>query len=196
MPPLRELFSGKSSLSTLLRLLGLVLGCLVVFPAQAVPAPAEEEVKAVFLFNFASFIRWSETPARRATGDFRYCIHDEHLAALLARVVKGETVDGKPMTVVTHEDGRSLAECHVLYLADYSGKINHDLLERALQAKVLTVGNDVDFIEQGGTIALAPRRGRIHPVIHLERARQAGLRISSKLLSLSTLSGDKGSDRP
>ncbi len=160
---------------------------------------AEIEVKAVFVYNFAHFVRWPDTPARRSSQPFRYCVLDDELATVLDKVIRGETLDGRPLTVVRQVNPGNLAECHVLYLdrADLASAANQALVSRAAAVGVLTVSDLENFAVEGGAIALIRKQGRVHPLINLDAAARAQLRISSKLLNLATRIHDgKGGEAP
>lgn len=174
----------------------LVAVALLFATAAAIAAPSQQEVKAVFLYNFAHFIEWPASEARRGHGEFRYCVKDAALAAILREVVGGEAVAGKRMSVAQKFDARSLNECHVLYVDAESldSAEGHELLRGAAAAGVLSVSDGEGFAEKGGMIGLTHRRGRIHPVINLGISARAGLRISAKLLNLATVIG--GRDTP
>lgn len=160
---------------------------------------AEREVKAVFVYNFAHYVHWPDTPARRPPEAFRYCVLDDELATVLEKVVQGETLDGRPLMVVRRVDPKNLAQCHVLYMdrADLASTANQELVVRAAAAGVLTVSDREDFAAKGGIIALIRKQGRVHPLINLDAAARAQVRISSKLLSLATPIHDgDGADPP
>ena len=59
------------------------------------------------------------------------------------------------------------------------------LLTRVRTAPVLTVGDDTDFLEQGGIINLRTVDGRVRFEINLAQARHVGLSIDSQLLRLA-----------
>ena len=61
------------------------------------------------------------------------------------------------------------------------------LLGELRTAHVLTVGESDGFIEEGGIVNLKLDSGKIQIQININAADQAGLRISSKLLSLAQI---------
>ncbi len=194
---LRTLKQAWSSKRLTRLLIFLASWAMATVPVGAQAAPSEDEVKAVFLFNFANFIRWADSPVHRASATFRFCVLDDDLASLLGRVVTGESADGKPMSVVTKVDAKGLSECRMLYLGEASlaRPGNEELIQRAFSARVLTVSDQEEFLAKGGMIALSRKRGRIHPIINLDATNRADFSISSKLLRLSTVQQDNGSDR-
>src|SRR5688572_4736113 len=74
----------------------------------------EETVKAGFLFNFTKFIEWPPP----ASGPLLVCTaSSDAFDALITRLVRGQTVDGRPLAALPLREGDSPADCDVLFLA-------------------------------------------------------------------------------
>jgi hypothetical protein len=56
-----------------------------------------------------------------------------------------------------------------------------------LRTGILTVGETGGFIEAGGVVNLKLETGKIQIQVNIDAAEQAGVRISSKLLSLAQI---------
>ncbi len=147
----------------------------------AADTPAEDNVKAGFILNFAKYTEWPA--AALAGGDLRICGLGNpplsgKLAQLQGRQVQGHEIQIRSLTRV--EEGR---DCHVLFVP---ASARGEALPRALaQAPVLTVGDSEGFAQAGGIIGLKLRAGRIRFDINLAAARKAGLTLSSQLLKLA-----------
>jgi hypothetical protein len=61
------------------------------------------------------------------------------------------------------------------------------MLSELRPSHVLTVGETEGFIEEGGIINLKLDSGKVQIQINISAAEQAGVRISSKLLSLAQI---------
>lgn len=62
-------------------------------------APAEYDVKAAFLLNFARFTEWPQR-SERAASSFAICIFgDDPFGDSLDRIVSGESISGRPFVV-------------------------------------------------------------------------------------------------
>ena len=59
------------------------------------------------------------------------------------------------------------------------------MLQANARGPLLSVGDESDFLERGGIIALKLSGGRVRFDINLAVAREAGLRLSSQLLQLA-----------
>lgn len=173
----------------ILTIVGLFGG--VPAPLAIAEAPfSEAEVKAVFLYNFANFVSWPQTPGQDLTTPFRYCVLDDEIAPVLQEVLKGETVRGRPLSVQREvTNASSLAECHVLYVGKgrLLGSELWDLVREAPSVHVLTVSDLEGFETRDGMIALVRQDRRIHPRINMDAVERSKLRISAKLLNLATI---------
>ena len=171
----------------LLGLLGLPLAAVI-----AEEPFGESEVKAVFLYNFASFVNWPPDARQDPAKPFRYCVLDDEIVPVLQKVLKGETMGGRPLDVQTGVTATDLADCHVLYLGKSSlrGPDGWGLVKEAVPAHVLTVSDLEGFETRGGMIALARKDRRIHPRINIDAVEKGKLRISAKLLNLATVIRD------
>ena len=149
---------------------------------QAQTGPSEYDVKAVFLYNFVRLVNWPEGPP---TGPLRICVAGTHpIEEKLEETVRGETLEGQPLTV------RTIAQpdpgCEVLFIPRRSGE--SDYLRAVEGRPVLTVGESPDFIQQGGMINFFLDGKRVRFEINPTAATRANLRISSRLLQLARLS--------
>jgi hypothetical protein len=131
---------------------------------------AETEVKAAFVYNFAHFVRWPEGNMGRSVEPFRYCIFDDTLAALLAKAVAGETLDGRPLVVLRQPEFRNLQECHLIYFGEQSvlgPTLQADVLRRLTGSAILTVSDQPGFAARGHDHPRA--QARAHPSGHQHR---------------------------
>jgi len=164
------------SLSSALLLLALVaLG-------YGQPPPSEYEVKAAFLLNFTKFIEWPPD-AHPPGSPFTLCIlGDDPFGPLLDRVIEGEHVSGRKLTVRRVREADP--SCAVVFVGKSRG-----LLPRVADVPrgVLTVGETDDFLRKGGVIAFAIENRRVRFDVDHGAALRAGLKISSKLLNVARM---------
>lgn len=151
--------------------------------AQAPPAPTEYQVKAVFLFNFSQFVDWP--PAAFADGRSPLVIGvlgRDPFGAMLDEIVRGETVNGRPLAVRRYESVEQVEACHILFI-DRSQDSHLDADLAALKGRsILTVGDFDGFARRGGIVRFATVGNKIRLRVNLAAAQQAKLTISSKLL--------------
>jgi hypothetical protein len=164
-------------------LAALLLTSSAVLASQAVTQPA---LKAAFLFNFAKFVEWPADLAQ--SGPLSVCVLDDPaVEESLAQLVNGAPPTGRPVTLVKAAHNRPLRGCHVLYIGDSDSARTTAMLDELKNAAILTVGNGDQFARGGGMIGLFIEDGRMRFAINPDAAQRAGLRLSSRLLSLAKI---------
>lgn len=149
----------------------------------------EDQIKAVYLFNFAEFIRWPDSAFSEIPEAFHFCALDEQspIIRILKKVIIGETARGRKLVFRRINNQDDLKGCHLLYFqAGEHSKLTR-LLPELKGRNILTVGDTKDFADRGGMIGIARRNRHLHPVINVQRLKQAGLKASAKLLRLASI---------
>gem|GEM_PF-635020 len=169
-----------------------LLGIAWTFLAAAQQPFTDLEVKAVFLYNFSSFVNWPQVPGQDPAKPFHYCILDDEMAPVLLKALKDEKVGGRSLRVQQEVTTANLIECQVLYVGKsrMRGSETWNLVREAPAAHILTVSDLEGFETQGGMIALVRQGRRIHPRINIDVVEKSQLRISAKLLNLATIVRD------
>jgi hypothetical protein len=152
--------------------------------------PTEYQIKAAFLFNFAKFVEWP--PAAFAGGTSPIVIgilgenpfHDD-----LARMTRNKTVDDHPLVIKEIRSPAEATNCHILFIGSSEKNRLPEILKGLKGTSVLTVGEMDHFTESGGMINFVLRGNRIRFQINSDEATRAGLKISSKLMSLALRPG-------
>lgn len=162
--------------------LAILVSASVRLGAAEMDAPREYEVKAVFLLNFTRFVEW---PAAAEVGDgpFSICIlGDDPFGPVLDKIVEGESVNGRRLAV--RRIGRpQLNSCQVVF---FSGQDKETAKVLAgMGSGVLTIGEGTAFLREGGMISFVLENRRVRFDINQSAAAKAGIRISSKLLSVA-----------
>lgn len=156
--------------------------CSAPLRAQA-PAPTEDQVKAVFLFNFAHFVQWPGSAFRSAAQPFVIGLAGgDALLPLLREAVAGEQVQGHPLAVRELGDADAAGSCHILFIGRAMAHRLGELLQRMTRPGTLTVSDVPGSARRGTMIELANENNRIRLHINREAAQAAGLTISSNLL--------------
>ena len=154
-------------------------------PALGGQGAAEYEVKAAFLYKFASFVEW---PSR--SGGAPVCIGvvgQDPFGTALDQVVNGKSVDGRAFVIRRFKSGQELKDCDIVFISSTERGNLRPILAALAASPVLTVGDMPGFCERGGVVNLELLDRRIHLQVNLEAANQARLQLSSKLLSLATI---------
>ena len=160
------------------------------------PAPTEYEVKGALLYNLTKYVDW---PARSFSSS-----NSPMVVAILGldnfgddfkRMVDGKTINGRKLVLKRMSWSDDLRSVHLLFVSASEKKRLPELLEKLRDASVLTVGENDSFLELGGMINLSKQENRIRPEINLESVERSQIKISSKLLSISTVVNGRARER-
>jgi hypothetical protein len=156
--------------------------------AQGVSTPA---LKAAFLLNFVKFTEWPEDVAR-STASLKLCIvGDAQVAKSLEDLIKGRPIDAHDLTVERVGADGAIRACHLVYISGMGAKESFALVQSLHATPTLTVSDRSGFAQSGGMLNFVVENDRMRFVINVEAAHRAGLRLSSKLLSLADIVKDQ-----
>ncbi|MGZ5579051.1 MAG: YfiR family protein [Methylobacter sp.] len=142
----------------------------------------EDEVKAAFVYNFAKFVEW---PKDGIHGQINLCILGESPLGFSAlKAIDGRTAQDKQLVTKLLNKPDDLNGCQIVFIAASEQNKMAQLLKLAHRQHALTVG-DVDGFSKGGAIGLVKTDEKIRFEINLLAAKEAGLTVSSRLLSLA-----------
>jgi len=148
--------------------------------------PTEYQIKAAFLFNFAKFVQWPAGAIAGVTSPIVVGIlgenpfHDD-----LARTIRNKTIDEHPMVIKEFHSPTEATNCHILFISTSEKNRLPEILKDLKGTSVLTVSEMEHFTESGGMINFVLIGKKIRFQINNDEAAKAGLKISSKLMSLA-----------
>jgi hypothetical protein len=152
---------------------------------------SEYLIKAGFIFNFAKFVDWP--PATFAQPDSPIVIGilgTDPFGAIIDQIVQEKKIGGRGFVVRRLKWGtdlKDLKECKILFVGA-SERVHIDELVQIVRGlPILTVGETPGFAEHGGVIRLVLEDNRVRFEVNVDAARQAGLTISSRLLTLARI---------
>jgi hypothetical protein len=153
--------------------------------ATPAPIPGENNVKAVFLFNFAKYVTWpSMDIGERSPAEVHVCVTgNDAFFALLKSAIQGETLDGKPLQPVALNGLDEARNCQILYVGDTQSADAKAWLNAVRGRQILTVGDGA--LNDDTVIAFVRDDNRIRFDINRAAASKRGLNVSSKLLRLA-----------
>lgn len=163
-----------------------VAACLYAASTAAqTPSAAENNVKAVFLFNFAKYVTWPAMEiGERSPAEVHVCVTSESpFFTLLKTAIQGETLDGRPLQPVALDGLDAAKNCQILYVGDTRSADAKAWLSAVRGRQVLTVGDGA--LNDDTVIAFVRDENRIRFDINRVAASRRGLNVSSKLLRLA-----------
>jgi hypothetical protein len=150
------------------------------------PVLDETAVKAGFLFNFAKFVEWPTDHS----GSLAFCvIGDDSMAASLEAGVAGKNIGERSIVVRSRPDLAALESCSVIYIGRANKKEATQAARLVAGKQILTVSEFPELGSQGVTISFFLDEERVRFEVHLGAVKQAGLKVSSRLLTLARIAG-------
>ena len=165
--------------------------CVLLASASAQDAPVSEyQVKAAYLYNFAKFVEWPPGSFASASANFQVCIlGSDPFGDELRNLTRDKAVNSRQFEVRDVVDPQQGKTCQILFIASSAQKHLRQILNVLLGTSVLTVGENEGFAERGGMINFFLQNGRVKFEVNPKAAEQAGLKVSSKLLSVAKVVG-------
>jgi len=150
----------------------------------AAEAPSEYQVKAAFLLNFTKFIEWPASAFAESNSPLAICIlGKDPFGRDLDDIVQEESVNDRKLVVRRLNQSPAPQACQVVFIGNAEREVRNIL--GGLSSGVLTVGDGDGFIRTGGMIAFVIDNRRVRFDINQAAAVNAGLKLSSKLLSVA-----------
>jgi hypothetical protein len=175
-------------------LLQVVLLCAGVSPAAfGGEEPSEYQIKAAFLVNFIRFVEWPAEAFKTATAPLVVgIVGQDPFDGALDQAVSKKTVNGRAVVIRHFSDAESARSCHVVFLAASEARRLSDVTSTVTSRGLLIVGESDGFAERGGIINFIVLDNHVRFQVNPSAATRAGLTISSKLLQLAIVVGEKG----
>ncbi|WP_338759061.1 YfiR family protein [Massilia sp. METH4] len=168
-----------------LALLCVALSCAAVGQPAAPLAPnLERSVKAAYLFKFLGYVEFLAKESTEAGSPLVVgVLGADDVAAELARITAGRTVNGRPVAVRSLREGEPMAGVQMLY----AGTANDlpKVLRSAAQNGALGVADDENGLQQGAVINFRIVEDRVRFEVSLPAAERSNLKLSSRLLSVA-----------
>jgi hypothetical protein len=150
-------------------------------------SPSEYQLKAAFLLNFAKFVEWPPAAFAEATSPMVLGILGENpFGDALEQTIRDKAINNRPLVVKEFRSAAEATNCHILFISASEKARLPGILAALRTASVLTVGETDRFTETGGMINFVRQGNKFRFQINEVPAKSAGLKISSKLLSLAT----------
>jgi hypothetical protein len=164
---------------------GACLALLILGFRLDAQSAGEYELKAAFLYKFASFVEWPDTLSNGPL-----CIGvlgQDPFGPALDEVLKGKSYQGRGFEVRRFKPGQESFKCRILFISAAEPKKLRAVLDHLQGAAVLTVGDVPDFCASGGMVNLGLAGSKVQLEINVEAAEKAGLHLNSRLLSLARI---------
>jgi uncharacterized protein DUF4154 len=190
-------FPGKARRRVVRRPCLIVVTCLFLLGAPPWADAQDKDnveypVKLAFLYNFAKFVQWPQDAFRDGSAPFVICVvGQDPFAAEMEQAARNRSVGGRLIAIQKLTPRDNLSGCHMVFLPAAAMKHSDRIVAGLKGASVLTVGETGGFAARGGIINLIVVENKLRFEINPDAAREARLRVSSKLLALGRIVKDQ-----
>ncbi|HVU18285.1 MAG TPA: YfiR family protein [Candidatus Didemnitutus sp.] len=171
----------------------LLAGC-VLLAATALESGAvsrEYDIKAAFLYNFATFVEWPpQTFASEGGPIVIGVLGVDPFGSSLDEMVSGPRPNARALEVRRFNRLDEMSHCHILYVSSSEARRLKEILRQLHGLPVLTVGDLPGFAEAGGAIGFVTST-RVALVINPETIRASNLAVSAKLYKVARVVGSE-----
>lgn len=183
---MRVSLSKRTALITLLS----ALGCTLLAPGlsfAAQPLP-EYKLKAALLYKFAKFVTWPAEAFAHGSDQLGICVIGENPFGSFLDTLNGRRVRSHNVSVNYFQNVTEIGnDCLIAYVSATETQTLKKTLKYLHHKPILTISDADNFARFGGIIALVLKKKKIRFQINRGSAKQAGIKISSQLLSLATV---------
>lgn len=140
------------------------------------------QVKAAFLYHFGTYVQW---PAGAPADDAITIavLGDDEVAAQLAQFLPGRRIQERPVEVRTLARIDELGDAEVLFIGREQNPRLTQVIAAVAGRPTLVVTDDDNGLDRGAMVNFQLVDSRVRFEISVPRAEEAGLTLSSRLLS-------------
>jgi hypothetical protein len=163
----------------------------LVLPQASLPARSrggslEYQVKAAYLLNFTRYVEWPSQAFEAPGMPVTICVLGrDPFGSVLDAAVLGRTTQGRSVSVRRIRTVAETSGCHLVFVSRETSQAQRDLPRTLHALGLLTVGDTDQFAQDGGVIGFVIQNETVRFVVNAEARDRAGLRISSRMLSLA-----------
>src|SRR4051812_6058886 len=160
--------------------LRMVCGGIVIILALSVATGAQQiadeyQVKAAYLYTIAKLGRW---PAQKLPANSDLIIGvfggNEDFVRVLRNITVGKTINGHTLEVRQLRAPEDLKFCHIVFFGE-SQPTTPGIIAQFGKSRILLVGEDKNFLNEGGMINLARQDGKMTYDINSAALERSGL---------------------
>jgi len=140
-------------------------------------------VRAAYVYNLLQYIDWPPGKNELVIG----FDGDPATGEILRTLLDGRNSNGRPVRVVLFPTAQELRNCSIFYLSDGPTRGARQAMDSLQGSAVVTIGETDPFAREGGMVALINTGDHIRIEVNLDATEQAGIHISSRVLSLATI---------
>jgi hypothetical protein len=168
-----------------------VAGQLFWLPSAQAGSYEEYQVKAAFLHKFAKFVEWPSTAFNSDVDPFMLCVSGKDPFGKALDTLHDKTVGNRKFIIKKFQSMEDAGRCHILFISSSEKGNLQQILKAVRNKQILTVGDTEGFAQSGVMINFTMQEGKVQFEINPQAVKQAGLTVSSQLLKVSKVIGER-----
>lgn len=159
----------------------LCVALVSMFAHAADEAPGEYDLKASYLYNFASFTEWPEDVGNRLT----LCIYGADPFGAAIDAFEGADIDGRSFHVRRIATVDQLDDCQMVFITTDVIDNLPRVLDGTHRKPVLNIADSPAAAREGAGLNMVTENGKIGFEVNLVSLRTNGLEVNFQLLRLA-----------
>jgi hypothetical protein len=156
----------------------------------------EYPLKALFLYNFGSYIDWPAGAVSNSEPFVIGILGPSPVELPLREIGASHKINGRPIVVEQFASVDAIKPCHILFIPLAVGReIQQQAIARVRGEPVLVVGESPGFAARGGVVNFFIEANKIRFEVNVDAALAQRLKISAKLLALAKIVAAAGAGR-
>lgn len=183
----RRLLAGRRGT---LRAVALLLSTAPAWGQAPGGISREYAIKAAFLYNFATYVRWPEHAFQGPEHPFVIgLLGQDPFSGTLDRIAREKRVEGRAILVQRFASLDEYIPCHILFVtSSVPASVQEQAIDHVHESSgVLLVGERPGFAARGGVINFYIEQNKVRFEVNVRAAQQQELKISSQVLGLARL---------
>ncbi len=145
----------------------------------------EYRIKAAYLYNLGKFITWPDEEEMPKEAPITLCVYGHNPFNGYLEKLQERRIRGRAIAVRHVGESDTFQGCQMLFISQFNTTKPKLLGAPPPYPPILTISDDQDFLDQGGTISLVTVNNNVQLDINLTRAKQTGFSVSANLLEIA-----------
>jgi len=156
----------------------------------------EYPLKALFLYNFASYIKWPDAVFANNQSPFVIgVLGSSPIDETLNQIAGQKKIDGRKIVVQHFDTVADIKPCQILFISkSIAAQQQQSVIAAIKDRPELVVGESDGFAKAGGSVNVLVQANKIRFEINLAQTKKQQLDVSSKLLSMASIVGPEQPD--
>lgn len=166
---------------------GLISICVNI-PSGARSQTTQKELldrKTTYIYNFTKYVQWPE-PDTSATFNI-VILGDSNIHNSLQELSEISEVADKKINLKRIQSIEEIEGCHILFISGSVDSLLSQVIEKAREKNILTVGDTEGYARRGIALNLVIVEEKLRFEMNIQALDRAGLRASSQLKRLAIL---------